>query len=39
MHGIPYIATFIGLYNIIVDLSYSMLFDRPWLKNAKVKHD
>ncbi len=39
MHGIPYIVTFIGLYNIIVDLSYFMLFDRPWLRNAKVAHD
>jgi hypothetical protein len=33
------IATFIVLQNIVVDLNYYMLFDRPWLKNAKVAHD
>jgi hypothetical protein len=25
--------------NSVVDFSYSMLLERPWLKNAKVAHD
>jgi hypothetical protein len=39
IHGIPYIATFTVLKNIVVDSSYSMLPRRPWLINAKVTHD
>jgi hypothetical protein len=39
LHGIPYIVTFIVLYNIIIDSGYSMFFDRPWLRNAKISHD
>ncbi len=39
IHGIPYIATFIILKNSVVDYSYSMLFRRPWCKDAKVTHD
>ncbi len=39
MHGIPYIATFTILYNIVVKFSYSMLLNRPWLMDAKVTHD
>jgi hypothetical protein len=39
VHGIPYIATFTILQNIIIDLSYSMLLDRPWLRDAKMAHD
>jgi hypothetical protein len=34
VHGIPYIATFIVLQNIV-----NMLFGRPWVKDAKVAHD
>jgi hypothetical protein len=29
IHGIPYVATFIVLQNIVVDFSYSMLLGRP----------
>jgi hypothetical protein len=36
VHGIPYIATFIVLYNIVVEFNYSMLLGRPWLRDAKV---
>jgi hypothetical protein len=39
VHGIPYIAIFTILQNIIIDLSYSMLLDRPWLRDAKMAHD
>jgi hypothetical protein len=39
VHGIPYIATFTILHNIIVDSSYSKLLGRPWLRDAKVAHD
>jgi hypothetical protein len=39
VHDIPYIITFIVLQNNVVDFSYSMLFGRPWLKDAKVAHD
>jgi hypothetical protein len=39
VHGIPYIATFIVLRNIVVDSNYSMLFSRPWLRDVKVAHD
>jgi len=39
IHGIPYIATFIVLKNIVVDSNYYMLLGRPWFKYAKVPHD
>jgi hypothetical protein len=39
IHGIPYIATFIVLKNIVVDSSYYMLLGKPWFKYAKVPHD
>jgi hypothetical protein len=39
VHGIPYITTFIVLYNSVVDYSYSMLLGRPWLRDVKVAHD
>jgi hypothetical protein len=39
VHGIPYITTFIILYNSVVDSSYSMLLGRPWLRDVKVAHD
>ncbi len=38
VNGIPYIATFIVLLNIVVDPSYAMLFSKPWLKDGKVTH-
>jgi hypothetical protein len=39
IHGIPYIATFIVLKNIVVDSSYFMLWRRPLFRDAKVTHD
>jgi hypothetical protein len=39
VHGIPYITLFIVLHNNVVDSSYSMLLERPWLRDAKVAHD
>jgi hypothetical protein len=39
VQGIPYINTFTVLQNIVINLSYSMLFGRPWLKDVKVAHD
>ncbi len=39
IHGIPYVTTFIVLQNNVVDLNYSMLLGRFWLKDAKVTHD
>ncbi len=39
IHGIPYVATFIVLQNIVVDSNYSMLLGRPWLRDAKATHD
>jgi hypothetical protein len=38
VHGIPYISTFTILYNIIVNSNYSMLFGRPWFKDAKITY-
>jgi hypothetical protein len=39
IHGIPYVATFNGLQNNVVDFNYSMLLGRPWLRDAMVTHD
>jgi hypothetical protein len=39
IHGIPYITTFTILQNRLVDSSYSMLLERPWLRDVKVAHD
>jgi hypothetical protein len=39
IHEIPYIATFTVMWNNVLDDNYSVLFSRPWLKNAKVIHD
>jgi hypothetical protein len=39
VHGIPYIATFIIIQNIVVNSNSSMLFGRPWLKDVKIAHD
>jgi hypothetical protein len=39
VHGIPYIIMFIVLQNNVVDFSYSMLLERPWLRDVKVAHD
>jgi vacuolar-type H+-ATPase subunit F/Vma7 len=39
MHGIPYVATFIVLWNMIVDSNFFMSLGILWLKDAKVTHD
>jgi len=39
VHGIPYINTFTGFQNSVVDFNYSMLLRRPWLKDVKVARD
>jgi hypothetical protein len=40
VHGIPYIAIFIVLQNIVIDSNYSILFGRPLLRDVKnVAHD
>lgn len=39
VHGIPYIASFTTLQNVVVDSNYSMLLGRPWFGNVKVAHD
>jgi hypothetical protein len=33
IHGIPYIAVFMVMKNNVLDSSYSMLLDQPWLRN------
>ena len=39
IHGIPYIVTLTVIDCQTIKLDYSMLFGRPWLRNAKVIHD
>jgi hypothetical protein len=39
IHGISYIITFIIIQYNVLDVSYSILLGRPWLKNDKVSHD
>jgi hypothetical protein len=39
IHGIPYIAMFTIMKDIVLDSNYSMLLGRPWLRNACVTHD
>jgi hypothetical protein len=39
VHNIPYIITFIVLQNNVVNFCYSMLLEKPWLKDTKVAHD
>jgi hypothetical protein len=39
VHNIPYVIMFIVLQNNVIDVNYSMLLRRPWLKDAKVTHD
>jgi hypothetical protein len=36
---IPYITTFIVMKNYVLDSSYSMLLNQPWLCNAHVAND
>jgi hypothetical protein len=39
VHNIPYVITFIVLWNSLMDANYSMLLGKPWLRDAKVTHD
>jgi hypothetical protein len=39
VHNIPYITTIIVLQNTVIDISYSILLGRPWLRGARVTHD
>ncbi len=39
VHDIPYVTTFNVLQNSVVDISYSMLLRRPWLRDVKVTHN
>jgi hypothetical protein len=39
IHGISYIITFTMMKNNVLDVSYSMLLGRPWLRDTKVTHD
>ena len=39
IHGIPYIVTLTVINCQTIKSDYSMLFDRPWLRNAKVIYD
>ncbi len=39
VHGIPYIVTFMVLHNTIIDINYSMLLGRLWLRDDKITHD
>jgi hypothetical protein len=38
VHGIPHVATFIVLWNMIMDSSFFMSLGILWLKDAKVAH-
>ncbi len=39
VHDIPYVIIFIVLQNNVVNVNYSMMLKRPWLKDVKVAHD
>jgi hypothetical protein len=39
VHGILFIVTFTVINSNVLDSNYSMLFGRPWLRDAKVSHD
>ncbi len=39
VHGIPYTITFTIINSNILDYSYSMLLECPWLNDAKVSHN
>jgi hypothetical protein len=39
VHDILYIVMFTILQNNVVDSSYFILLDRPWLRDTKVAHD
>jgi len=39
VHEIPYIIMFIVFQNSVIDFTYSMLLERPWLRDVKMAHD
>jgi len=39
VHGIPYAVTFTVIWSNVLNSSYSMLLNRPWLKDAEASHD
>ncbi len=39
VHDIPYATMFNVLQNSVIDVSYSMLLRRPWLRDVKVTHN
>ncbi len=39
VHGIPYAVMFIVIHSSVLDINYSLLLGRPWLRDAKVSHD
>ncbi len=39
VHGIPYIITLNVLQNNVININYSMLLGKAWLRDAKVAHD
>jgi hypothetical protein len=39
VHEIPYITMFIVFQNSVIDFTYSMLLERPWLRDVKMAHD
>jgi len=39
IHGILYIITLKVLQNNVININYSMLLGKAWLRDAKVAHD
>jgi hypothetical protein len=39
VHDIPYLITYIVLQNNGMDISYSMLLGRPWLRDVIITHN
>jgi hypothetical protein len=39
IHDIPYVIMFIVVQNSVINTSYSMLLERPWLRDARIAHD
>jgi hypothetical protein len=36
IHGIFCVVTFVFMKNNVLDANYSILLDRPWVRDAKV---
>jgi hypothetical protein len=39
VHGIPYVSIFIIIQSSVLNSSYFMLLNHPWLKDVKEYHD